>query len=123
MSMAIRTSAPGSHAGDRAPRRSVDHNDRHAPRAQDRRGVHAVPALPVADRLTTEGRRRCARRLRSAGRLTGMAHWALVLGAAAVLVYAAFVAALALAGRRGDARAVAGFIPDCIVLLHRLLGD
>lgn len=26
-------------------------------------------------------------------------------------------------GRREDARAVAGFIPDCIVLLSRLLGD
>jgi uncharacterized membrane protein YkvA (DUF1232 family) len=31
--------------------------------------------------------------------------------------------ALVLAGRRGDARAVADFIPDCIVLFKRLLGD
>jgi uncharacterized membrane protein YkvA (DUF1232 family) len=27
------------------------------------------------------------------------------------------------AGRRGDARALAGFIPDCVVLVKRLLGD
>ncbi len=30
---------------------------------------------------------------------------------------------LVLAGRRTDARALAGFIPDCVVLLKRLLGD
>lgn len=30
---------------------------------------------------------------------------------------------LVLLGRRGDAREVARFIPDCIVLLKRLLGD
>jgi uncharacterized membrane protein YkvA (DUF1232 family) len=28
-----------------------------------------------------------------------------------------------IAGRRTDARALAGFIPDCIVLVHRLLRD
>ncbi len=38
-------------------------------------------------------------------------------------VYAAFVIALVVAGRRQAARAVAGFIPDCIVLLRRLLAD
>ena len=27
------------------------------------------------------------------------------------------------AGRRSEARALAGFIPDCIVLFKRLLGD
>ncbi|HEX8646604.1 MAG TPA: DUF1232 domain-containing protein [Thermoleophilaceae bacterium] len=40
-----------------------------------------------------------------------------------MLAYAALVAALALGGRRSDARALAGFIPDCLVLLRRLLGD
>jgi uncharacterized membrane protein YkvA (DUF1232 family) len=40
-----------------------------------------------------------------------------------LLVYAAFVAALYLAGRHSDARALAGFIPDCIVLFRRLLAD
>ena len=35
----------------------------------------------------------------------------------------AFVGFLLLRGRRSDARAVAGFIPDCMVLFRRLLGD
>jgi uncharacterized membrane protein YkvA (DUF1232 family) len=43
--------------------------------------------------------------------------------AVALLVYLAGVAILVVAGRRGDARALAGFIPDCIVLFKRLLGD
>jgi uncharacterized membrane protein YkvA (DUF1232 family) len=42
---------------------------------------------------------------------------------AAAVVYAAFLVALLVAGRRSDARALAGFIPDCVVLLRRLLGD
>ena len=49
--------------------------------------------------------------------------WALIaLGAALVLWFAA-VLALVHAGRRTDARALAGFIPDCVVLFKRLLGD
>src|SRR5262245_38471446 len=40
-----------------------------------------------------------------------------------LLVYAGVVAALIVAGRRSDARALATFIPDCIVLVSRLLGD
>jgi uncharacterized membrane protein YkvA (DUF1232 family) len=40
-----------------------------------------------------------------------------------VALYAVFVGALVLAGRRGDARAVAGFVPDCLVLLKRLVSD
>jgi uncharacterized membrane protein YkvA (DUF1232 family) len=39
------------------------------------------------------------------------------------VVYAAFVVALVLAGRRSDARALATFIPDCIVLVTRLSRD
>jgi uncharacterized membrane protein YkvA (DUF1232 family) len=42
---------------------------------------------------------------------------------AALALYAAFVAGLVIAGRRDDARALAGFIPDCIVLFRRLLRD
>jgi uncharacterized membrane protein YkvA (DUF1232 family) len=38
-------------------------------------------------------------------------------------IYALFVAALYIAGRRTEARALAGFIPDCIVLFRRLLSD
>jgi len=55
--------------------------------------------------------------------MTGMAQSALFLGLATVIVYAIFVGVLALAGRSSDARAVAGFVPDCIVLFKRLLGD
>jgi uncharacterized membrane protein YkvA (DUF1232 family) len=47
----------------------------------------------------------------------------LLLVACVLVVYAAFVAALVLAGRRTAARGLAGFIPDCIVLVKRLLGD
>jgi uncharacterized membrane protein YkvA (DUF1232 family) len=46
----------------------------------------------------------------------------LTLAALAVL-YAAAVGALAAAGRRTDARALAGFVPDCVVLFRRLLAD
>ena len=37
--------------------------------------------------------------------------------------YAALVAALYLAGRRTGARAIGGFLPDCVVLFRRLLAD
>ncbi len=43
--------------------------------------------------------------------------------AATALVWAAAVASLALAGRRGDAAALVRFIPDCVVLIRRLLSD
>lgn len=49
--------------------------------------------------------------------------WLLIVAWAAVAIYAAFVAALALTGRSQDARTVAGLVPDCIVLFRRLLGD
>src|SRR5919201_2605851 len=44
----------------------------------------------------------------------------LILG---VLVWATFVIALVAVGRREDARALAGFIPDCLVLISRLMRD
>ena len=48
--------------------------------------------------------------------------WQLLLVSLAVVlgVYAAFVAWLVVLGRRDDARALATFIPDCIVLVTRL---
>ena len=49
--------------------------------------------------------------------------WVLVALAVTLLLYLGFIAALMVAGRRDGARAVAGFIPDCIVLFRRLLGD
>ena len=46
------------------------------------------------------------------------------LGAGVVLAcYLALIAALIAVGRRGDARAVAAFIPDCLVLFRGLLRD
>jgi uncharacterized membrane protein YkvA (DUF1232 family) len=49
--------------------------------------------------------------------------WSLVGFGAFILLYAALVLALVIAGRRESARALAGFIPDCIVLCSRLLSD
>jgi uncharacterized membrane protein YkvA (DUF1232 family) len=47
--------------------------------------------------------------------------WGLLL--IAVGLYAVAVAAILAAGRREDARALAGFIPDCVVLVSRLARD
>ncbi len=49
--------------------------------------------------------------------------WLLLAAAVTISTYVAFVGWLALTGRQQDARAVAGFIPDCIVLIRRLLRD
>jgi hypothetical protein len=49
--------------------------------------------------------------------------WLLVSFAVVLGVYAAFVAWLVVLGRRNDARALATFIPDCIVLVTRLAGE
>jgi uncharacterized membrane protein YkvA (DUF1232 family) len=49
--------------------------------------------------------------------------WLLVSFAALVLVWAGFVLWLVAAGRRDHARALATFIPDCIVLVTRLARD
>lgn len=43
----------------------------------------------------------------------------LILG----VLYAASIGILLTLGRRRDARAVAGFIPDCLRMLRRLLAD
>ena len=49
--------------------------------------------------------------------------WLLVAGAVLLVLWAALVLWLYAAGRRTDARALATFIPDCIVLVARLLRD
>jgi uncharacterized membrane protein YkvA (DUF1232 family) len=49
--------------------------------------------------------------------------WFMVGIAVLAAVYAAFVVALVLLGRRGKARTLATFIPDCIVLVSRLARD
>ena len=54
-----------------------------------------------------------------------MSFWqsALVGAAIVVALYALFIAGLLVAGRRRDVRAWAGFVPDCVVLVQRLLRD
>jgi uncharacterized membrane protein YkvA (DUF1232 family) len=49
--------------------------------------------------------------------------YALAALAAVLALYAAAVLALVVVGRRGDARALAGFAPDCLVLVRRLLRE
>lgn len=49
--------------------------------------------------------------------------WLLIAAGVTLTIYAALVAALIFSGRRQDARALAGFIPDCIILFRRLLTD
>jgi uncharacterized membrane protein YkvA (DUF1232 family) len=49
--------------------------------------------------------------------------WLVVVAGVSLGLWAGLVAVLLVAGRRDDARALAGFIPDCLVLLHRLLRD
>ena len=46
--------------------------------------------------------------------------WAVLV---ALGLYAGAVLLLVVLGRRADARALAGFIPDCVVLVRRLLCD
>ena len=47
----------------------------------------------------------------------------LVAALVAIGLYAVFVAGLAVAGRRPEARALARLVPDCVVLARGLLGD
>ena len=49
--------------------------------------------------------------------------WLILSFAVVALVWLALVGGLFLVGRREDARALATFIPDCIVLVTRLLRD
>jgi uncharacterized membrane protein YkvA (DUF1232 family) len=47
----------------------------------------------------------------------------LLIAGSVVVLYAGFVVTLIVAGRRPSARDLARFIPDCIVLVTRLLRD
>jgi len=49
--------------------------------------------------------------------------WLLIGLGVTLALYAVFVAWLVLVGRGGDARALATFIPDCVVLVTRLARD
>ncbi len=49
--------------------------------------------------------------------------WLLLVAVCVAALYALAVLALAVAGRDADARALARFVPDCVVLFKRLLTD
>jgi uncharacterized membrane protein YkvA (DUF1232 family) len=49
--------------------------------------------------------------------------WGLVALAVLLLAYAGFLGVLILLGRGEDARALTRFVPDCVVLFRRLIGD
>jgi Protein of unknown function (DUF1232) len=49
--------------------------------------------------------------------------WLLVGLVTVALVWLAFVVVLFVVGRRQEARALAGFIPDCVILIARLMSD
>lgn len=49
--------------------------------------------------------------------------WLLLAAGVTLALYVLFVVGLLVAGRRSSARALAGFVPDCVVLFRRLLGD
>lgn len=52
-----------------------------------------------------------------------LTHWFLPGLLGGLALYALAVLVLIALGRRDDARALAGFIPDCLVLVRRLLAD
>jgi uncharacterized membrane protein YkvA (DUF1232 family) len=52
-----------------------------------------------------------------------LTHTLLLAAAGLLAVYLAVVAVLALTGRRAQARAIGGFVPDCAVLFARLARD
>ena len=49
--------------------------------------------------------------------------WSLIALGALVVVYAALVGMLVMFGRTAEARVLARFVPDCVVLFRRLLSD
>jgi uncharacterized membrane protein YkvA (DUF1232 family) len=51
-----------------------------------------------------------------------MVWFAIALGVM-LLVWALVIAALLVMGRRADARLLAGFIPDCLIMMKRLIAD
>ena len=59
----------------------------------------------------------------TAAKLDGDMSTLLIVAVCILALYAAFVVALIVAGRGRDVRDVARFVPDCIVLFRRLIGD
>src|SRR5687767_12161089 len=91
-------------------------------RATRRGPVASRRGRQVASRPVLHGLRR---RASCPGQAADMSspQWLLLGAAGALVVYAAFVVALIVAGRKPSALAVVRFIPDCIVLVSRLLRD
>ena len=52
-----------------------------------------------------------------------MTAWLLYALVGVAVLYALIVLAFFVAGRREDARAIGGFVPDCVVLVSRLMRD
>ena len=52
-----------------------------------------------------------------------MTAWLLYALVGVAVMYALIVLAFFVAGRREDARAIGGFVPDCVVLFSRLIRD
>jgi uncharacterized membrane protein YkvA (DUF1232 family) len=52
-----------------------------------------------------------------------LTEWTVLAAVVVVALYALFILALLMIGRRAEARAIGGFIPDCLILLRRLMGD
>ncbi len=52
-----------------------------------------------------------------------MPEWLLIAAFATLALYLLLVLILLAFGRRSNARALAGFVPDCVVLFKRLLSD
>lgn len=55
--------------------------------------------------------------------LASLTHTVLWIVVVFVALYAALVLGLYLVGRKTDARALGGFVPDCVILFRRLIGD
>lgn len=103
------------------------------------RAVGLQPLIDLRQRLCSEavqaqlalwgGPRRAGPRavgyMSNAVTLTTVTWWQWLLVSAAVVLatYVALIAWLLLTGRRQDARALAGLVPDCLVLIRRLLAD
>ena len=52
-----------------------------------------------------------------------MTTWLPYVGCAVLALYLLVVLAFIVAGKRTDARALVGFVPDCVILFSRLLRD
>lgn len=52
-----------------------------------------------------------------------MMAWLLYIACAMLALYVVLVLVFVAVGRRTDARALAGFVPDCVILFSRLLHD